>query len=173
MSAPNRPAALILRIGVKPRASGERGLPKPEVESALVTPAGLDGDYNRYRQEKLAGDPDSAVLLVPAELLEALGREGWALRPGDLGENLTTRGIPYEELREGRRLAVGDEVVLELTRLCQPCEFLAVLPGVGPARVAEAVRALVDRRGRYARVVAGGRVRRGDPIVALDGGPGG
>ncbi len=169
MSAPNRPTASILRIGVKPHVSGERGLPKPEVERAVVTAAGLDGDFNRFRQEKLAGDPDSAVLLVPVELLEALGREGWTFRPGDLGENLTTRGVPYGDLREGRRLAVGSEVVLELTRLCQPCEFLSVLPGVGEERVAEAVRALVDRRGRYARVVAGGTVRRGDRVT-LDGG---
>lgn len=165
MSAPNRPTASILRIGVKPRVSGERGLPKPEVESAVVTAAGLDGDFNRFRQEKLAGDPESAVLLVPLELLETLGREGWPLRPGDLGENLTTHGMPYEEMLEGRRLTVGSEVVLELTRLCQPCEFLKVLPCVGEERVAEAVRALVDRRGRYARVVESGTVRRGDRVT--------
>ena len=152
---------------VKPKVAGEDGLPKRPVIRADLLPEGLVGDFNNYRQEELHGDPDSAVLLVPQELLDDLRAEGWPLRPGDLGENLATRGIPWTEFRSGRSIEVG-RATLETTRACTPCRRLAGLPYVGDARLAEFLKATMGRRGWYARVVQPGAVAEGDEIV-IDG----
>jgi MOSC domain-containing protein YiiM len=36
-----------------------------------------------------------AILLIPLETIEELQGEGWPIKPGDIGENFTTEGIPY------------------------------------------------------------------------------
>ena len=83
------------RIGVKPRTAGERGLPKPAVPEAAITGAGVDGDFNRHRMERRAGDPCTNLGLLPdvgpervAELVRTtLGRRGSyarVLEPGQV-----------------------------------------------------------------------------------------
>lgn len=153
----------VVRVGVKRETPGERGLPKPSVPSAQVTPSGLEGDFNRYRHEEIHDDPDSAVLLMPCETLEEIARDGWPVSPGDFGENLTTAGVPYECLRAGRRVRVGP-VELVLTRPCDPCSNLYLLPYVGAERGPAFLKATLGRRGWYARVARGGPVRVGDRV---------
>ena len=142
------------------------GLPKSPVAEAEITSAGVVGDFNRYRHDRLADELDSAVLLIPKETIETLDREGWPVRPGDLGENLTTEGIAYDALAPGRRVQVGP-VLLEVTRACDPCTNLHQLPYVGPARGPAFVRTMVGRRGWYAKVLTPGRVRSGDPVAVV------
>jgi len=158
----------ILELHRKPEVGGEHGLPKPSVPEARVTRAGLVGDFNRYRHEEKQDDPGMAVLVVPHETLEELGREGWPVRPGDLGENITTEGIAYDWFAPGRRFRAG-EVVFEVSKPCTPCDNLYLLPYVGPVRGPEFLKVMLDRRGWYARVLHEGRVRVGDPIVPVDG----
>lgn len=156
----------VVRLGVKPRHRGERGLPKPEVSVARVSRDGLEDDYNVYRQAERGGDPDMAVLLLPVETLEELNREGWPVRPGDLGENVTTSGLAYEELRPPCRLRIGG-VVVESSRPCEPCDNLSALPYVGRERGPAFLRAMLGRRGWFARVVESGTIRKGDRIELL------
>ena len=88
------------------------------------------------------------------------------MRPGDLGENITSQGIPYDDFAPGRRFRVGP-AVLEVTKACTPCDNLFLLPYVGSERGPAFLRAALDRRGWYAKVVVEGRVRTGDPIDRL------
>ncbi len=157
------PGGFVYRLGSKGKRAGERGLPKPEVGQAEILAEGLEGDYNVYRQTERAGDPAMALLLIPLETIEALNRDGWPVRPGDLGENVTTRGVRYEELRPGRRFRIGSAVV-EISKACDPCTNLYTLPYVGDAKGPAFLRATLGRRGWYARVVTPGRTRRGDPV---------
>jgi MOSC domain-containing protein YiiM len=157
----------VLRVSRKPERAGERGLPKPAVPSATVTKAGVEGDFNRYRNEKKHGDPRDAILLYPLEMLERLREEGWPASPGDLGENLTTRGIAYDAFAPGTLWRVGADVVLRVDRACQPCKNLGVLPWVGPERLTEFIRIMRDRRGWYCSVEEAGRVVTGDAIKAV------
>src|SRR3989344_434245 len=90
---------LLYQLNLKPETPGERGLPKLPVEEARLTRIGLEGDFNRYRAEKKAGSLDRAVLVLPWETLQELNQEGWPIEPGHLGDNITTQGIPYEELQ--------------------------------------------------------------------------
>ena len=150
----------------KPEAPGERGLPKPSIPEAFVSFAGVAGDFNRYRHFEKKDDPAMAILIMPRETLAELDREGWPVRSGDLGENITTEGIPYSEFVPGRRFRAG-EAVLEVSKACTPCDNLYQLPYVGPVRGPEFLKVMLDRRGWYARVLQEGRVRAGDAIAAL------
>jgi len=157
----------VFELHRKAEVAGEHGLPKPSVAEAFVSRAGLVGDFNRFRHEEKKDDPAMAVLLVPRETLAQLSREGWPVRPGDLGENFTTEGIAYDAFVAGRRFRAG-EVVLEVSKACTPCDNLFLLPYVGPARGAEFLKVMLDRRGWYARVLREGRVRAGDSIESAD-----
>ena len=155
--------AVVVRVSAKPAPETGTGLRKPSVPAAKITPAGVEGDFNRYRHERLRDDPDSAVLLMPLETLDQLQREGWPVEPGDLGENLTLRGVPYEALRPGVTVSVGS-VRLQVSRACDPCTNLYELPYVGKDRGPQFVKTMIGRRGWYARVLSAGRVATGDPV---------
>lgn len=156
----------VLRLHRKPETREEHGLPKSAVPEVILTPSGVQGDFNRYRHEEKHDDPDMAVLLEPVETLEELRQEGWPIAPGDLGENITTSGIPYSEFRLGRTVEVG-EARLRISRVCSPCENLYLLPYVGRSRGSEFLKTMLDRRGWFARVERPGRVRVGDTISVL------
>lgn len=153
----------ILRLSVKPKTPGEYGLPKRAVPSLTITTDGADGDYNHYRASRLAGDPEQAVLVLTQEVLDQLNAEGWPVAAGDIGENVTIGGVAESSLVPGARLTIG-AVRLEITKPCEPCTELHSLPYVGKARGAEFVKTMVDRRGWYARVLAGGVVDLDTPV---------
>ena len=151
-------------LQTKPKVAGARGIPKHAVDAIVVTPKGVEGDYNRYRHERKKDDKAHALLLIPLETLEALNGEGWPVSAGDLGENVTTEGVAYDAFVIGQRVAIGD-VIVEITEACVPCSNLAVLPYVGAARVKEFIKTMRNRRGWYARVVRGGSIHVGDAIA--------
>lgn len=153
----------LVRLSIKPETPGEFGLPKQAVPLLNVSSAGAEGDFNRYRTETLAGDRDQALLVVTQDLLDTLEGEGWPLGPGDLGENLTLGGIPESALGPGVRIRLGD-VAIEVTKPCDPCTELYSLPRIGEERGPALVRALVGRRGWYARVLTGGLLTLQTPV---------
>ncbi len=154
------------QINRKPQTQGERGLPKAPVESALITLRGLEDDFNRYRHERKHDDPDSALLLMPLETLHELNGEGWPLKPGDIGENVTTAGIPYHGFAPGRSFRIGGAEV-QVSKACDPCTNLYLLPYVGEVQGPRFLKVMMGRRGWYARVLKEGSVRKGDPIVEI------
>lgn len=166
MTPQNRIEGRIARLSVKPRIPGEHGLPKHPVPTLRVSPEGAEGDYNNYRRRKLPGDRDQALLLVTQDLLETLRQDGWPVAPGDLGENLTLTGIPEKELAPGVGLRIGP-VAIEISKPCDPCTELYTLPYVGDLRGAEFLETTVGRRGWYGRVVSGGVLSVGDPVLLI------
>ena len=94
-------------------------------------------------------------------------RPGFEVAPGQMGENVTTRGVDLLGLPTGARLRLGGEAVVELTGLRNPC---AQLDGVSPGLMAatldrDADGALIRKAGVMGVVLAGGEVRAGDPIT--------
>ena len=156
--------ARIHSLHVKAHKDGERGIPKPSVDDAQVTEAGVEGDYNVYRQAKKAGTKDYAVMLLSIETLHTLASEGWPVAPGDLGENVTLEGFAYDTLAVGDRVALGGDVVVEISEACQPCINLATLPYVGQAKIALFLKTLLGRRGWYARVIVEGRLQKDQDV---------
>ena len=112
---------------------------------------------NRGFQGCVHGRPGSRrqVLLMDIETLDHLG-----VAPGMVKENITTRGLDLARLREGDRLRIG-EAMIEVTVPCHPCHRMdEIRPGLQET--------LRGRRGMLCRVVAAGRIRRGDAIEVLD-----
>ena len=150
---------------MKPYVEGERGLWKRAVESAKLTKDGVEGDCQVcYLSEPR--NPDNSVLIMPLEMLVQLDREGWPVMPGHLGENLTTKGIPYDSFAVGKRYSAGTAMV-QISKPREPCGSLKALPYVGQEFVEDFKRALVNRSGWYARILTEGVVNTGDSIVEL------
>lgn len=137
------------------------GLPKLPVAAARAGAPGLEGDGHNHPQ--IHGGPEKALLLVAAESLERLRAEGFAVGPGVLGENLTTRGIDFAALAAGMRLRAGDAVI-ELTRLRTPCRQLDFLNEGRAGAIQRRLKEEPPLAGWYARVLLAGLVRAGDMI---------
>jgi MOSC domain-containing protein YiiM len=126
---------------------------QPVTVAQAVADFGLEGDRHARAGSR------RQVLLVEKETLDALD-----LAPGTVRENITTQGADLVDLVPGRRLRLGQDVVLEVTGTCTPCHRLdEVRDGLS--------QEMAERRGVNARVVAGGSIQLGDAIVVLEAHP--
>lgn len=146
----------------------------PQDSITLVAGGGVEGDCHAgvtvQHRSRVRRDPTPPNLrqvhLVPTELHDELRSAGFVVEAGDIGENVTTRGVDLLGLPTGTRLVLGDDARVEVTGLRNPC---VQLDGFQPGLM----RATLDRRrdgslvrkaGVMGVVVTGGVVRRGDPI---------
>src|SRR5690606_875662 len=92
---------------------------------------------------------------------------GFECGPGDLGENITTRGIDLRGLPTGTLLHIGREAVVEVTGLRNPCTQIDNFRKGLLARVVgrDAEGNVVRRAGIMGVVRTGGEVRPGDAIT--------
>jgi hypothetical protein len=150
-------------------------LTKPAADTIrLLAGLGVEGDAHqgttvkhRSRVARFADAPNlRQVHLMHAELFEELRRAGFAVGAGQMGENVTTRGLDLLALPRGALLHLGDEAVVEVTGLRNPCRQLErIQPGLMAATLAQdAAGNLIRKAGIMGIVVAGGEVRGGDPI---------
>lgn len=156
---------------------------KPATEQiVLLTGLGVQGDAHcgatvKHRS-RVRQDPTQPNLrqvhLMHAELFDELAAQGFHVAPGDLGENITTRGIDLLALPVGTVLQLGTRARVTLTGLRNPCAqiehfqtgLLAAVLGRTPDG------ALIRKAGVMAVVDEGGCVRAGDPLgFALPAGP--
>jgi len=154
----------IQQINMKPQTKGEHGLPKKRVPSVFVAHEGIEGDFNVYRHEERQDDPDQALLIMPIETIRELNLEGWPIKPGDLGENFTTSGIPYRTFGIGKIFGAGG-TRFQITKACDPCDNLFLLPYVGTSKGPDFLKIMLGRRGWYARVLQEGQVKAGDRLT--------
>ena len=148
----------------------------------LIAGLGVEGDAHAGRtvqhRSRVARDPTvpnlRQVHLIHAELHEELNRLGYGVAPGDMGENITTRGLDLLALPAGTRLTIGRRAVVEVTGLRNPCTQLdGFRPGLMKAVLdRDSDGGLVRKAGVMAVVLATGVVSPGDPIeVAFPAGP--
>lgn len=137
------------------------GLPKLSVKEAEVTESGMAGD--RQAHPLIHGGTEKALCLYSLERIEELQREGHPIRPGSAGENITVRGLDWSELKPGVRLALGDEVVVEITSYTNPCNSLTDFFIEGEfKRISQKKHPGYSRL--YARVIRTGRLRIGQTV---------
>lgn len=156
---------------------------KPGAEEIrLLAGLGVEGDAHAgvtvKHRSRVARDPSQPNLrqvhLIHAELHDELRTLGFEVAPGEMGENVTTRGVDLLGLPVGTRLRLGDEAVVEITGLRNPCGQLdGVRSGLMAATLGrDADGTLIRKAGVMGTVVAGGEIRPGDPIaVSLPAGP--
>lgn len=156
------------------RDGAHRFSKRPVETIRLVAGLGVEGDAHYgetvQHRSRVAVDPSQPNLrqvhLIPAELLDELTEQGFSVAAGDLGENITTRGIDLIGLPRRTLLHLGDKAVVEVTGLRNPCGQIDVFaPGM--------LKAVIDRRpnGEIVRkagvmgiVLRTGEVRVGDAI---------
>ena len=154
----------------------------PRATIRLLAGLGVEGDAHAgetvKHRSRVARDPTlpnlRQVHLIHTELHDELAAAGYAVTPGELGENVTTRGIDLLSLPTGTKLRLGAVAVVEVTGLRNPCVQLDGLqPGLMAATLGRAESGeLIRKAGVMAIVLAGGDVRPGDPIgVELPSGP--
>ena len=161
-------------VSVSPRHSFSKAS-SPAI--TLVEGFGVAGDAHGgttvKHRSRVARDPSQPNLrqvhLVHAELHEQLAAEGFTVSAGDMGENITTRGLDLLALPTGTRLAIGREAVVEVTGLRNPC---AQLDGFQQGLMAACLDRddagnLVRKAGVMGIVLAGGAVAPGDAITVL------
>ena len=156
-------------------SSGHGFSKRPRMWITLVAGLGVEGDAHAgttvKHRSRVARDPSQPNLrqvhLIHAELFDALAERGYRLGPGDIGENVLTRGIDLLDLPTGTRLRLGADAVVEITGLRNPCLQLdRFQPGLMAAVLDRAADgALIRKAGVMGIVLAGGDVRPDDTIV--------
>jgi len=137
------------------------GVPKLAVEVARITRNGVEGD--RQHAETVHGGPHRAISILGIEAIRRVASEGHPIRPGTTGENLTTEGFDVSELPVGTRLAIGDEVILEISQPTNPCRTIRhSFADLRFGRLSMKTHPADSRM--YARVMREGTVRPGDRI---------
>ncbi|WP_433262263.1 MOSC domain-containing protein [Actinosynnema sp. CS-041913] len=155
--------------------SAEYTFTKPNRDGIrLVAGLGVDGDVHAgelvKHRSRVRRDPTQPNLrqvhLMHAELHDELNALGFAVAAGQLGENITTRGVDLLGLPAGTRLLLGASAVVEVTGLRNPCpQIEAFQEGLLKEVVGRDEEGNVVRRaGIMSVVLVGGEVRPGDAI---------
>lgn len=156
-------------------SSPKHGFSKqPQSSIRLLAGRGVEGDahcgetvQHLYLKRRNPHAPNRMqVHLLQSELFEELALAGFDLQPGQLGENITTRGIDLLSLPLGTRLHLGDEAVVELTGLRTPCKKIEDFrPGLLRQVVSgDGGNKVLARAGVMAIVLQAGSIEAGSPI---------
>lgn len=170
---PPVPTGVIVAVGASAVHAFSKRL-QPGIQ--LVAGLGVEGDAHagvtvRHRS-RVARDPSQPNLrqvhLIHEELFSELATAGFTVAAGDLGENVTTRGLDLLRLPKGTRLHLGTEAVVEVTGLRNPCpQIEAFQPGLLAAVLGlDSLGRIVRKAGIMGIVRQGGRVHPGDHLRA-------
>ena len=134
----------ILSINVSTRVGEQK---TPVEEAMLRENHGIVDDAH-------ARDWHRQVSLLADEEIDTMRKKkpDFPLSPGDFAENITTRGIPLDDLPIGSRVFIGD-TELEITQIGKECHHgCAIFQAVGDC--------VMPRKGVFAKVLRGGRISR-------------
>ena len=98
------------------------------------------------------------VSLLAIESINKIQSLGFNVHPGDFAENLTIEGLELVSLPIGTKISIGNDVLLEITQIGKECHSgCAIYQQIG--------RCIMPKEGVFAKVIRGGFVSAGDPIV--------
>ncbi|MFF1836385.1 MOSC domain-containing protein [Streptomyces sp. NPDC058231] len=142
----------------------------------LLAGLGVEGDVHAgvtvKHRSRVAQDPTQPNLrqvhLIHEELFDELRAAGFEVAPGDLGENVTTRGVDLLAVPVGTLLHLGTEAVVEVTGLRNPCAQIDNFQHGLLKQVVgrDAAGGIVRKAGIMGVVVTGGTIRPGDTVKA-------
>jgi MOSC domain-containing protein YiiM len=162
----------VIAVNVSPGHTFSKGA-APQIN--LLAGLGVQGDAHcgvtvkhRSRVKRDPTQPNlRQVHLVHAELFEELVEQGFSLSPGQIGENIATRGLDLLALPVDTELHIGASAIVKLTGLRNPCaqldQFQAGLTSAVLGRTPEG--RLVRKAGVMGIVLASGAVLPGDAIT--------
>ena len=131
--------------------SPAKGTKKNERESARILDNwGIEGDAH-------AGEGHRQVSLLPIEEINKMKVLLPSLNNGDFGENLVVQGIDTDNLRNGDRIVIGEEIVLEVTQIGKECHFgCQILQLTGDC--------IMPKKGIFTKAVRGGTVSKNQTV---------
>jgi MOSC domain-containing protein YiiM len=137
--------------------SETKGVRKDNVPSVVLRPDhGIEGDAH-------AGQWHRQVSLLARESIAKMSARGLEVGPGDFAENITTEGVDLVSLPVGRKMRLGEEVLVEVTQIGKEChDRCAIYQQAGDC--------VMPREGIFVKVLAGGTVKGGDPITLVEDG---
>jgi len=133
--------------------STEKGVVKTPVTQAELRPShGLVGDAH-------AGDWHRQVSLLATESIARVRAVLPDLDDGAFAENVVTSGLELKSLPVGAQLTLGN-ALLEVTQIGKECHNggCAIKKATGDC--------VMPREGIFCRVLTGGTIRPGDPVIA-------
>ena len=156
-------------------SSPEYTFSKPNRHSiTLIAGSGVENDVHAgptvKHRSRLARDAFAPNLrqvhLIHAELHDELLAAGFHVAPGEMGENITTRGIDLLALPTGARLYLGVSAVVEISGLRNPCAQLNGLHAglMNACLDRDEEGNLIRKAGVMSIVVTSGPVKPGDGI---------
>jgi MOSC domain-containing protein YiiM len=132
--------------------SVKKGTVKREQEAVeMVEDWGIEEDAR-------AGKWHRQVSLLAVESIDNVKEILPTLKNGAFAENIITRGIDLVNIEIGQQLTVGQEVLLEITQIGKECH------NAGCAIKKATGDCIMPREGIFAKVLKGGRVKKGDAI---------
>lgn len=135
--------------------SAKKGAVKKEQDSILLRAGwGIEGDAH-------AGDWHRQVSLLATESIAQVREVLPTLKKGAFAENIITHGVALDRLGIGNRLQIGETVVLEITQIGKECHNsgCVIKKATGDC--------IMPREGIFAKVIEGGTIVPGDPVVSL------
>ena len=163
--------------------SSTHTMAKKNQDSIRLLPGlGVEGDAHLgetvQHRSRVARDPSQPNLrqvhLIHSELHDELLAAGFAVTPGLMGENITTRGLDLLALPTGTLLTLGDTAKIQVTGLRNPCiQLNRIQSGLMAATLTrDEAGNLIRKAGIMAIILTGGVVRPGDTLsVTLPPGP--
>lgn len=140
----------------------------------LLTSLGVEGDAHMGQtvkhRSRIAQNPNQPNLrqihLIHSELFDELRSAGFHVKPGQMGENITTRGINLLGLATGTKLFIGETAVIEITGLRNPCSQIDNFQSglLGAVLDHDENGNLIRKAGVMGIVLTGGEVRAEDSI---------
>jgi len=125
---------------------------KPIDEGILIEDLGIEGDAH-------SGKWHRQVSLLALESIEKMRALGLDVGPGDFAENITTEGIDLISLPIGTKIEIG-ESRLEVTQIGKDCHTRCAI-------YYQAGDCVMPKEGIFARVLRGGKIKKGDHIRVL------
>jgi MOSC domain-containing protein YiiM len=127
----------------------------PLQTAELIANHGIQGD------RKAGRNPDRQLNILSYEWLAEREQEGYRSAPGEFGEQLIVRDLDVLQLQPGDRLQFGNEAVIEVVKPRTGCLRLAAAQGHDEMLQLGGI-------GIMARVLTGGSIRVGDPVLVLE-----
>ena len=135
--------------------SEQKGQKKHNIEQAnLIVDHGMEGDAH-------AGNWHRQISLLGIQSIEYMKGQGAKVEPGDFAENITVEGIVLYDLPIGIQLALGEEVLLEVTQIGKEChQGCEIFKQVGSC--------IMPTQGIFGKVIKTGTISVGDVVRILE-----
>jgi MOSC domain-containing protein YiiM len=134
--------------------SKKKGTRKIPVESVnVLKDHGILGDAH-------AGPWERQISFLACEQIQEARSRGLRVGFGDFAENVATEGVNWKELPLGTRVKLGDQIIVEITKIGKECHKKCAI-------YYQAGDCIMPREGVFGRIIEGGTLRCGDEIEVL------